>query len=96
MQSREFIIPFFVYKVYNVKVEKSVKTKRVKIKAGEDYITLQNLLKICDVIPTGGMAKFFLSENTVLVNDSPEDRRGRKLYDGDVVKVLGQEFIIVK
>lgn len=77
-------------------MERSVKTKRVKIKAGEEFITLQNLLKICDVIPTGGMAKFFLMENIVLVNDTPEDRRGRKLYDGDVVKVLKQEFIIVK
>lgn len=77
-------------------MERSVKTKRVKIKANEEYITLQNLLKICDVIPTGGMAKFFLMENTVLVNDTPEDRRGRKLYDGDVVRVLEHQFIIVK
>jgi ribosome-associated protein len=73
-----------------------VKTKSVKIKANEEYITLQNLLKICDIIPTGGMAKFFLMENKVLVNNTPEDRRGRKLYDGDVVKVLNQEFKVVK
>jgi ribosome-associated protein len=73
-----------------------VKTKSVKIKANEEYITLQNLLKICDIIPTGGMAKFFLMENEVLVNNTPEDRRGRKLYDGDVVKVLNQEFKVVK
>ena len=73
-----------------------MKTKSVKIKANEEYITLQNLLKICDIIPTGGMAKFFLMENEVLVNNTPEDRRGRKLYDGDVVKVLNQEFKVVK
>ena len=82
--------------MYNVFVERSVKTKSVKIKANEEYITLQNLLKICDIIPTGGMAKFFLMENEVLVNNTPEDRRGRKLYDGDVVKVLNQEFKVVK
>ena len=82
--------------MYNVFVERSVKTKSVKIKANEEYITLQNLLKICNIIPTGGMAKFFLMENEVLVNNTPEDRRGRKLYDGDVVKVLNQEFKVVK
>lgn len=82
--------------MYNVFVEHSVKTKNVKIKANEEYITLQNLLKICDIIPTGGMAKFFLMENEVLVNNTPEDRRGRKLYDGDVVKVFEQEFKVVK
>lgn len=82
--------------MYNVFVKCSVKTKTVKIKANEEYITLQNVLKISDVIPTGGMAKFFLMDNEVLVNDTLEDRRGRKLYHGDVVKVLGLEIHIVK
>ena len=39
------------------------------------FITLGQLLKEEGIIPTGGAAKWFLKENTVLVNDEPDDRR---------------------
>lgn len=58
------------------------------------YITLGQLLKMKDLISSGGEAKYFLSENVVLVNGSEDNRRGRKLYKNDIVKVLGKEFII--
>lgn len=64
------------------------------LKITTDYITLQQLLKIEDVISSGGEAKYFLAENEVFVNDELENRRGRKLYPGDVIKVLGKEFKI--
>ena len=67
---------------------------RVRVKEEQGYITLQSLLKIGNVISTGGMAKAFLSENEVLVNGEFEDRRGRKLYPGDVVEVMGKTFVI--
>ena len=37
---------------------------------------------------------FFLVENSVLVNNTPENRRGKKLYNNDVIEVLGQKFIV--
>ncbi|WP_391376349.1 S4 domain-containing protein YaaA [Lysinibacillus sp. KU-BSD001] len=54
-----------------------------------EFITLGQLLKITDAISSGGMAKWFLSENTVYVNGEVDDRRGRKLRDGDVVNIPG-------
>ena len=36
----------------------------------------------------------FLEENQVLVNGEGENRRGRKLYSGDVVEVSNNTFII--
>ena len=66
--------------------------KPVKIKT--EYIELQMLLKMEDIINFGGQAKYFLLENKVYVNDELEQRRGRKLYPGYKVKVLNQEFII--
>ena len=69
-------------------------TRRVKIRKDEEYITLNVLLKITDLIPTGGMAKFFLAENDVYVNGEKENRRGRKLYRGDIVKANKAEFLI--
>ena len=71
-------------------------TKIIQIREGEEYITLGVLLKIGGVIQTGGMAKFFLQEHTPLVNGEPDNRRGRKLYPGDVVSVLNFKFEITK
>ena len=50
-----------------------------KIQLDSEYITLGQLLKITDAISSGGMAKWFLSENTVYVNGEVDQRRGRKL-----------------
>ncbi len=59
------------------------------------YITLGQLLKQANVTETGGQAKWYLRENTVLVNQEPDDRRGRKLYPGDIVAVpSGERFVI--
>ena len=68
--------------------------KTVSLKPGENFITLNVLLKITGVIDTGGMAKAFLAENPVLVNGTSENRRGRKLYSGDVIEVLNDTFVI--
>ncbi len=59
----------------------------MKFSLKDDFITLQQLLKVCDVIDSGGQAKSWLAEHTVLVNSEPESRRGRKLYPQDVVEI---------
>ncbi|WFA88515.1 S4 domain-containing protein YaaA [Paenibacillus amylolyticus] len=55
-----------------------------------EYIKLDQFLKLADCIPTGGMAKALLQEGLVRVNKEPEERRGRKLYPGDIVEVDGE------
>lgn len=52
-----------------------------------EYITLGQFLKMIDVISSGGMAKWYLSENDVYINGEIDDRRGRKLRHGDVIAV---------
>ncbi|WP_019413366.1 S4 domain-containing protein YaaA [Paenisporosarcina sp. TG20] len=59
------------------------------IQINTEYVTLGQLLKMTDAISSGGMAKWFLSENEVLVNGESEYRRGRKLRDGDVINIPG-------
>lgn len=68
--------------------------REVKIRADEEFITLNVLLKITDIISTGGMAKIYLQTNDVYVNGEREDRRGRKLYRGDIVRAENTEFVI--
>lgn len=59
-----------------------------------DYIKLEQLLKIADIVSSGGEAKFFLSNTKVYVNGELDQRRGRKLYKNDEVKILGQIYKI--
>ena len=53
----------------------------------EEVITLGQFLKHEGIIGTGGEAKLFLAEYEVILNGQPENRRGKKLQDGDEVDV---------
>ena len=68
--------------------------KSIKLRKDEPFITLGVLLKITGLIDTGGQAKWFLAENKVLVNGEEDNRRGRKLYHGDVIEVANHSFVI--
>ncbi len=57
------------------------------INVSKEYITLGQLLKEVGIIDTGGMAKWFLSEHEVFINDELENRRGKKLYNGDIILI---------
>ena len=60
-----------------------------------DMIRLGQLLKLADVVDSGGELKALLAEVEVLVNGEPDNRRGRQLHDGDVVRVAGEELRVV-
>ena len=66
--------------------------KKISIK--DEYVTLGQFLKIADIISTGGEAKIFLNSNEVLINDEVDNRRGRKLYKGDNLQILGVKYLI--
>lgn len=50
-------------------------------------ITLGQFLKLKGIIGSGGEAKLFLADVPVLLNDEPENRRGKKLHHGDVLTI---------
>ena len=52
-----------------------------------DGIRLGQFLKLADLVHAGADVKILLATAVVLVNDEPEDRRGRQLVPGDVVQV---------
>ena len=57
------------------------------IKIKNEYIELGQLLKLKNYISSGGEAKYYLKEHDVFVNEEKEDRRGRKLYPGYIIKI---------
>lgn len=68
-----------------------------KIKIDTDTITLGQFLKLADVISSGGMAKWFLSEHEVFINGEQDQRRGRKLKVNDEIDIKGiGTFVIIR
>jgi ribosome-associated protein len=68
-----------------------------KIFIDTDTITLGQFLKLINAIPTGGMAKWFLSEHEVYINGELDQRRGKKLKPGDTVVIPSVgEFVITR
>lgn len=59
--------------------------------AGQDFIELNKLLKLTDLVNSGGEAKLIIREGLVMVNEEPESRLRRKLRSGDKVSFEGQE-----
>ncbi len=53
----------------------------------DSYITLGQFLKLTSIISSGGMAKPFLQQTEIYVNEEAENRRGKKLYDEDIISI---------
>ena len=60
----------------------------------DEYIKLDQFLKLAQIVATGGQAKLVILEGHVKVNGEVELRRGRKLRDGDRVEVDGEELVV--
>ena len=60
---------------------------RTLVEIHDSYITLGQFLKLTDIISSGGMAKPFLQQMEVFVNNEPENRRGKKLYNQDITSI---------
>ncbi|GHU43760.1 RNA-binding protein [Clostridia bacterium] len=65
----------------------------IKLKA--EYIKLGQALKATGFADSGVMAKNIIVDGLVKVNGEKELRRGRKLYDGDIVS-YGLETIEIE
>ncbi len=66
------------------------------IKLRDEYIKLGQALKAANLVEDGVEAKLVIQDGLVKVNNEVDIRRGRKLYDGDVVSFDGQELWIEK
>lgn len=67
-----------------------------KITINSDYITLGQFLKFAGIISNGGEAKSFLQSNKILVDGNEENRRGRKLFGGETIKINDDLIIFVE
>ena len=65
-----------------------------EVKITTEYIKLGQLLKYVGIIDNGSLAKIYLAENEVIINGEKDDRRGRKLYPGDVIEISNEKYTI--
>ena len=65
------------------------------IKLRDEFIKLGQALKAAGFVESGVEAKDVIQDGFVSVNGEIDTRRGRKLYDGDVVIFEGKEIKIV-
>lgn len=62
---------------------------------GQEYIELNNLLKIMGLIDSGGMAKIVIAEGRVKVDGKIELRRRCKIRTGQKVEFEGRTIMVV-
>lgn len=58
----------------------------MELKLKDDFIKLGQALKAAGLVDSGLDAKIVIQDGEVSVNGEVETRRGKKLYDGDVVE----------
>ena len=59
-----------------------------------EYIKLQDLMKLADLVSTGGEAKLRILNEEVTVNGEVCTMRGKKLRSGDTVELDGEQVCI--
>ncbi len=65
-----------------------------KFKLENNEIKLGQFVKYVLELPSGGAAKHYLLENDVFLNGELENRRGKRLISGDIVKLEDEEYIL--
>lgn len=66
------------------------------IKLKDEFIKLGQALKAAGLVESGIEAKEVILNGLVTVNGEIDTRRGKKLYDGDMVAFDGEEIKIEK
>lgn len=66
-----------------------------KITIKDEYIRLGQALKLAGLVSSGVEAKILIQDGLVTVNGEIDDRRGRKLYPGDIFSLEENEVKVV-
>ena len=62
----------------------------------DEFIKLGQVLKLAGVVEDGVEAKYVSAEGLVKVNGEVDVRRGRKVYEGDVISYDGNEIKVIR
>ena len=68
----------------------------MEIKIRDEFIKLGQALKLAGVVEDGVDAKYAIQDGRVQVNGEVDQRRGRKVYEGDVITFEDQEIKVIR
>lgn len=68
----------------------------MEIKIRDEFIKLGQALKLAGVVEDGVEAKYAIQDGLVQVNGEVVQRRGRKVYEGDVITFEDQEIKVIR
>ena len=68
----------------------------MEIKIRDEFIKLGQALKLAGVVEDGVEAKYAIQDGLVQVNGEVDQRRGRKVYEGDVITFDDQEIKVIR
>ncbi len=69
--------------------------KMRELEISEEPIELYKILKLDNMVNSGGEAKYVISEGQVIINGKVETRKRKKIFSGDVVE-FGKEEIRIQ
>ena len=68
----------------------------MEIKIRDEFIKLGQALKLAGVVEDGVEAKYAIQDGLVQVNGEVDQRRGCKVYEGDVITFEDQEIKVIR
>lgn len=68
----------------------------MEIKIKDEFIKLGQALKLAGIVEDGVEAKYAIQDGLVKVNGEVDLRRGRKIYEGDIITFQGEEIKVIK
>ena len=79
-----------------VRVTKKLSDSVIDVAIHTEFIKLQDFLKFCNAVESGGMAKNFILNEEVKVNGETCTQRGKKLRPGDSVTFMANTWRVVE
>lgn len=61
----------------------------------DEFIKLGQAMKLAGLVSNGVDAKFIIQDGKVKLNGEVETRRGKKVYNGDVIEFNGSQVKVV-
>lgn len=68
----------------------------MEIKIRDEFIKLGQALKLAGVVEDGVEAKYVIQDGLVKVNGETDERRGRKVYEGDIISYKGNDIKVIR
>lgn len=68
----------------------------MEIKIRDEFIKLGQALKLAGVVEDGVEAKYAIQDGLVKVNGEVDERRGRKVYEGDIISFDGKDIKVIR